>query len=98
MSVLTRPDAPTLLTPPAGVALDAAIAVRDLVKRFEDFTAVDHLTFAVQPGEIFGFLGPNGAGKSTTIKMFCTLLKPTAGTAIVNSYDVVREPDRAPGW
>ncbi|HEX5500908.1 MAG TPA: ATP-binding cassette domain-containing protein, partial [Thermomicrobiales bacterium] len=54
----------------------------------------DDLTFAVRPGEIFGFLGPNGAGKSTTIKMLCTLLQPTSGVATVNGYDVVREPDR----
>jgi ABC-2 type transport system ATP-binding protein len=70
----------------------AAIEVRDLVKQFDGFTAVDHLSFSVQPGEIFGFLGPNGAGKSTTIKMLCTLLQPTSGTAIVNGYDVVRDP------
>ncbi|HET7092904.1 MAG TPA: ABC transporter permease [Thermomicrobiales bacterium] len=75
-------------------ATDAAIDVRGLVKRFDDFTAVNDVTFAVRPGEIFGFLGPNGAGKSTTIKMLCTLLQPTAGAATVNGSDVVREPDR----
>ncbi|HEX5500719.1 MAG TPA: ATP-binding cassette domain-containing protein, partial [Thermomicrobiales bacterium] len=78
----------------SGATGEAAIEVRDLVKRFDDFTAVDHLAFDVRPGEIFGFLGPNGAGKSTTIKMLCTLLQPSAGVATVNGYDVVREPDR----
>jgi ABC-2 type transport system ATP-binding protein len=77
-----------------GATADTAIDVRDLVKRFDDFTAVDHLTFSVRSGEIFGFLGPNGAGKSTTIKMLCTLLQPTSGAATVNGFDVVREPDR----
>jgi ABC-2 type transport system ATP-binding protein len=82
-----------IILPSAGTG-EAAIEVRDLVKRFDDFTAVDHLTFDVRPGEIFGFLGPNGAGKSTTIKMLCTLLQPTSGMAMVDGYDIVREPDR----
>src|SRR4051812_14747457 len=69
-----------------------AIEVVELVKQFEDFTAVDHLSFAVAPGEVFGFLGPNGAGKSTTIKMLCTLLQPTSGHALINGYDVQRFP------
>ncbi len=55
---------------------------------------MEDLSFTVAPGEIFGFLGPNGAGKSTTIKMLCTLLRPTSGSASVNGYDVVREPSR----
>ncbi len=71
-----------------------AIEVRDLVRQFGDFTAVDHLSFAVRPGEVFGFLGPNGAGKSTTIKMLCTLLQPTGGGAFVNGFDVTRDPAR----
>jgi ABC-2 type transport system ATP-binding protein len=87
------PAAPTNLSPAPAAVPTAAIEVRDLVKQFDGFTAVDHLSFSVQPGEIFGFLGPNGAGKSTTIKMLCTLLQPTSGTAIVNGYDVVRNPD-----
>ncbi len=68
------------------------IEVVDLVKKYEDFTAVDHLSFQVAAGEVFGFLGPNGAGKSTTIKMLCTLLQPTAGIARINGYDVQRNP------
>jgi ABC-2 type transport system ATP-binding protein len=69
------------------------IQVVGLTKRFGDFTAVDNIAFEVQPGEIFGFLGPNGAGKSTTIKMLCTLLKPSAGQIRVAAYDVVAQPD-----
>ncbi|MFT4038524.1 MAG: ATP-binding cassette domain-containing protein [Thermomicrobiales bacterium] len=91
------PAAPEVIAPPVATAApstDAAIEVRDLVRTFGEFTAVDHLSFAVQPGEIFGFLGPNGAGKSTTIKMLCTLLRPTSGVARVNGFDVAREPDQ----
>jgi ABC-2 type transport system ATP-binding protein len=71
----------------------AAIAVRDLTRRFRAFTAVDRLSFDVQPGEIFGFLGANGAGKSTTIRMLCGLLRPTGGTATVDGIDVASEPE-----
>jgi len=60
---------------------------------FGDFVAVDHLTFDVRPGEIFGFLGSNGAGKSTTIRMLCGLLAPTSGTALVDGVDVSRDPE-----
>ncbi len=70
-----------------------AITVSGLTRRFGDFTAVDHLSFDVRAGEIFGFLGANGAGKSTTIRMLCGLLKPTAGTAIVGGIDVARDPE-----
>jgi ABC-2 type transport system ATP-binding protein len=72
----------------------AAIEARKLVRRFGAFTAVDEVDFVVEPGEIFGFLGPNGAGKSTTINLLCTMLRPTAGTAVINGFDIVREPDR----
>ena len=71
----------------------AAIAVHDLTRRFGSFTAVDRLSFDVQPGEIFGFLGANGAGKSTTIRMLCGLLRPTSGTATVDGVDVARDPE-----
>jgi ABC-2 type transport system ATP-binding protein len=70
-----------------------AISVVDLTRRFGDFVAVDHLTFEVKTGEIFGFLGSNGAGKSTTIRMLCGLLKPTSGTATVSGLDVGRDPE-----
>ena len=72
---------------------DCAVDVQDLTKRFHEFTAVDRVTFEVEPGEIFGFLGPNGAGKTTTIRMLTGLLKPTAGEACVAGYDVVAEPE-----
>jgi ABC-2 type transport system ATP-binding protein len=68
----------------------SAIEVREIVKKFGDFTAVKGITFAVEQGEIFGLLGPNGAGKSTLIRMMTTLLPPTAGTAIVNGFDVIK--------
>jgi drug efflux transport system ATP-binding protein len=70
-----------------------AITVTDLTRRFGAFVAVDHLTFDVRQGEIFGFLGSNGAGKSTTIRMLCGLLKPTSGTATVGGVDVSRDPE-----
>ncbi len=64
----------------------------NLTKKYGNFLAVDHVNFEVEKGEIFGFLGPNGAGKSTTIKMLTTVLKPTEGTAIVNGYDIIKQP------
>ena len=70
-----------------------AIDVRNIVKKFGDFTAVKGVTFAVDEGEIFGLLGPNGAGKSTLIRMLTTLLVPTSGAAVVNGFDVVKEAD-----
>jgi ABC-2 type transport system ATP-binding protein len=70
-----------------------AIEVRDLTRLFGSFVAVDHLTFDVGRGEIFGFLGANGAGKSTTIRMLCGLLRPTAGHATVDGIDVTRDPE-----
>jgi len=70
-----------------------AIEVRGLTRRFGDFVAVDDVSFAVAPGEIFGFLGSNGAGKSTTIRMLCGLLRPSAGTATVGGLDVVADPE-----
>src|SRR5918911_3573418 len=57
----------------------------------EPFVAVDGVSFSIHAGEIFGLLGPNGAGKTTTIRMLCTLLEPTSGTATVNGYDVLRQ-------
>src|SRR5512136_143894 len=71
-----------------------AIQTKGLTKRFRDFTAVDSVSFEVKEGEIFGFLGPNGAGKSTTIRMLCTLARPTAGSATVAGFDIVRDDNR----
>jgi ABC-2 type transport system ATP-binding protein len=67
------------------------IEVEGLTRRFGDFTAVDHISFTVEKGMVFGFLGPNGAGKSTAIRMLCTLLCPTEGKARVVGFDIVRE-------
>ncbi len=67
------------------------IEAAGLVREFKDVRAVDGIDLAVEPGEIYGFLGPNGAGKSTTVHMLTTLLPPTAGTARVGGFDVVRE-------
>src|SRR5262245_32967617 len=72
----------------------AAIDVRNIIKRFGDFTAVKGVSFAVEEGEIFGLLGPNGAGKSTLIRIMTTLLVPTSGTALVNGFDVQKESDQ----
>jgi len=73
--------------------MPSAIDVRNIVKKFGDFTAVDGVTFDVEAGEVFGLLGPNGAGKSTLIRMLTTLLPPTAGTAIINGFDITKKPD-----
>jgi ABC-2 type transport system ATP-binding protein len=70
-----------------------AIDVRNIVKKFGDFTAVKGISFTVDEGEIFGLLGPNGAGKSTLIRMMVTLLPPTSGTAVINGFDVVKQSD-----
>ena len=70
-----------------------AIEVRGLTRRFGAFTAVDHVSFDVHRGEIFGFLGSNGAGKSTTIRMLCGLLRPSSGDARVDGVDVARDPE-----
>jgi ABC-2 type transport system ATP-binding protein len=70
-----------------------AVEVENLVKKFGDFVAVDHISFRVRRGEIFGFLGPNGAGKSTAIRILCGLLRPTSGLARVGGFDVAREPE-----
>jgi ABC-2 type transport system ATP-binding protein len=66
------------------------IEVKDLTRKFKDFTAVDHVSFEVSAGEIFAFLGPNGAGKSTTIKMLTTLLHPTSGAMLLNGFDPMK--------
>lgn len=65
-----------------------------LTKKFGGFTAVDHVSFSVNQGSIFGFLGPNGSGKSTVIRMLCGLLEPTSGTAHIAGIDTAKESDR----
>ena len=72
---------------------DNAISVAGLTKRFGSFTAVDHITFDVGRGEIFGFLGANGAGKTTAMRMLCGLSVPTSGTGHVAGYDIISQPE-----
>jgi ABC-2 type transport system ATP-binding protein len=71
------------------------LEITNLTKRYGPFTAVDNISFQVQPGEVLGFLGPNGAGKSTTMRMIAGFLSPTAGTARVCGHDVESEPLQA---
>ena len=68
------------------------IEVRNLTKKFGDFTAVDDLSFAVEPGRITGFLGPNGAGKTTTLRMLLGLVRPTAGSATIGGHNYLTMP------
>ena len=69
-----------------------AVETENLTKKYGDLLAVDRLNLQISEGEIFGLLGPNGAGKTTTLSMLATLLKPTTGTAQVNSYDIISQP------
>jgi ABC-type multidrug transport system ATPase subunit len=73
-------------------AIEYAIEMDDLTRRFGDFTAVDRITLNIPKGRLYGFLGLNGAGKTTTIRMLTTLLPPSAGTAKLWGHDVVKEP------
>jgi ABC-type multidrug transport system ATPase subunit len=70
---------------------DAMIECEGLTKRFGTFTAVDHVSFSVGKGSIFGFLGPNGSGKSTVIRMLCGILEPSEGTARIGGHDILKE-------
>ncbi len=81
------------MSKPAGAASprSANVEVRGLVRRFGSIIAVDGVDLEVAEGEVFGFLGPNGAGKSTMVRMLVTLLRPSAGSARVAGYDVVKE-------
>jgi ABC-2 type transport system ATP-binding protein len=90
MNVPVQPTRqPSLDNQPATV-----IEVKELTKRFGHFTAVDHLSFAVQKGEIFGFLGANGAGKTTAMRMLCGLSKPSSGKGWVAGYDIATQPEQ----
>lgn len=73
---------------------DYIIQVNELTKQFGTFTAVDHITFNVKRGEIFGFLGANGAGKTTAMRMLCGLSFPTCGSGTVAGFDVVKEGEK----
>ncbi|RPI68557.1 MAG: ABC transporter ATP-binding protein, partial [Ignavibacteriae bacterium] len=76
------------------MSTEAIIQVDNLTKRFGTFTAVDHISFSVDRGEIFGFLGANGAGKTTAMKMLCGLLSPTSGRATVAGFDVGTQAEK----
>ena len=87
-------SAPASAPAGAGVQLETrppAVVVSGLTKSYGDIEAVRGIDFEVAPGETFGFLGPNGAGKSTTIKILCTLARPTSGRASVAGHDVASE-------
>ena len=71
------------------------IEVRNLVKKYGDNVAVDHLNFTVEQGQIYGFLGPNGAGKSTTMNIMTGYLGATEGEVLINGYDILKEPEMA---
>lgn len=73
---------------------ETVISIKDITKRFGDFTAVNNMSFDVYKGEIFGFLGANGAGKTTAMRMLCGLSYPTSGSGIVAGYDVMNEGER----
>ncbi len=75
-------------------AADKVIHVKDLTKRFGDFTAVDRISFSVTRGEIFGFLGANGAGKTTAMRMLCGLSVPTAGQGTVAGCDILTQSEQ----
>ncbi|MGA2417924.1 MAG: ATP-binding cassette domain-containing protein [Candidatus Staskawiczbacteria bacterium] len=75
--------------------MDNIIEIKNLTKKFKDFTAVDNITFNVKKGEIFAFLGPNGAGKTTTIKMLTALTNPTSGAILINGYDPTQQQHEA---
>jgi ABC-2 type transport system ATP-binding protein len=70
------------------------ILAKNLTKRFDSFTAVDHISFSVKAGEVVGYLGPNGSGKTTTIRMLLGLLRPSEGEATVLGYDIVHQSER----
>lgn len=71
------------------------IEVKNVTKRYGDFTAVDNISFTVNDGEVVGFLGPNGAGKSTTMNMITGFIEPSEGTIIVNGFDIMKKPKKA---
>jgi len=75
--------------------MESAIEVKELTKNYGEITAVDHISFEVRKGEIFGFLGPNGAGKTTTIRILTGVIRPDSGTATITGYNVLKEPLKA---
>ena len=80
------------MSSPAKPAVEAVVELRDLVHDYGERRALDHVTFGVQPAEIFGLLGPNGSGKTTLFRILSTLMLPSSGAAAIMGYDVAREP------
>lgn len=76
---------------------DSMLKVENLTKKFKKITAVENVSFEVNPGEIVGLLGENGAGKTTTLRMIATMLKPTSGTASINEFNIIDHPDKIRG-
>lgn len=74
--------------------MNKVIKISNLTKKFGNFTAVDHISFDVRRGEIFGFLGANGAGKTTAMQMLCGISKPTSGKGTVAGYDILKENEK----
>ena len=71
------------------------IEVKNVVKKYGDFTAVENINFNIKEGEIVGLLGPNGAGKSTTMNMLTGFIEPTEGEIIINGYDITKKSQKA---
>ena len=76
---------------------ETVIHADGLTKQFGSFTAVDHISFDVARGEVFGFLGANGAGKTTAMRMLCGLSRPTSGTGTVAGFDITRQHEKING-
>ena len=71
------------------------IEVKNITKKYGNFTAVDNISFKIEEGEIIGLLGPNGAGKSTTMNMITGYIEPTEGEIVINGYDISKRPKKA---
>ena len=98
-ALISLMTASTVLPPPSGPLSDGRIEVRELTKVFGQTRAVDHLSFAVEPGSVTGFLGPNGAGKTTTLRMILGLVRPTSGSSTIagRAYGQLPDPLRTVG-
>jgi len=91
----TKPDIIKLTNPKRlGLRDNSGIIIKNLIKKFEDITAVDNLNLEIEQGELFALLGPNGAGKTTTIKILCGLLQPTSGSISIGGYNALKEASK----